>query len=58
MSRYKIATGKFSKQELKLRKQERKKSYKYYQRNQDLRRQHSNIRQIRNGEVISTWDDK
>lgn len=56
-SRYKIATNKYTKKELKERRLAKKKAYGYYTRNQQMRVANPNIRQIRNGEVISTWEE-
>ena len=57
-NRYAIATNKYTEKETRERRRAKKKKYKFYQRNKELRKVHSNIRQIQNGEVISTWDDE
>lgn len=62
-NRYDIATNKYTKKELdwlrhtaKERRLTKKKTYKNYTNNQQIRSD-PNVRKIRNGEVISTWDE-
>lgn len=60
MSRYTIATNKHkdTKKEIRERRLIKKKTYKSYTRNQQLRQADPNIRKIRDGNVVSVWVDK
>jgi len=55
--RYKTARNFYTKKEVRERRLEKKKSYKFYTRNQELRKLHPNVRQIRNGETVSIWEE-
>ena len=59
MSRFTIATNKHkdTKKEIQKRRLAKKKTYESYARNQQLRQADPNIRKIREGNVVSVWEE-
>ena len=60
MNRFTIATKKYkdTKKEAQKRRLIKKKTYESYARNQQLRQADPNTRKIRDGDVVSFWEDK